>query len=52
MRKKVLILGSEGKGVNKKISQRATQKIKIEMKNGFDSLNVSAAAAILMYGLI
>ncbi len=50
--KKVLILGSEGKGVNKKITQRATQKIKIDMKNGFDSLNVSAAAAILMYGLI
>lgn len=50
--KKVLILGSEGKGVNKKIIERSTHKVKIQMKNGFDSLNVSAAAAILIYGLI
>lgn len=50
--KKVLILGSEGKGVNKKILQRANRKVKIEMQNEFDSLNVSAAAAILMYGLL
>lgn len=50
--KKVLILGSEGKGVNKKILQRTNKQVRIEMKNSFDSLNVSAAAAILIYGLI
>lgn len=51
-KKKVLILGSENKGVNKKIQERSNVKVKIEMKNNFDSLNVSAAAAILIYGLI
>ena len=46
--KKVLVLGSEGKGLSKKIENKINQKISIEMKHAFDSLNVSAAAAILI----
>ena len=46
--KKVLVLGSEGKGLSRKIENKLNKKISIEMKHAFDSLNVSAAAAILI----
>lgn len=45
--KKVLILGSEGEGLSKKVLDKCNKKISIKMKREFDSLNVSAAAAIL-----
>ncbi len=47
--KRVLVLGSEGKGISKKVSGKIDQMISIEMKHAFDSLNVSAAAAILIH---
>ncbi len=47
--KRVLVMGSEDKGISKKVSAKINQKISIEMKHAFDSLNVSAAAAILIY---
>ena len=47
--KRVLVLGSEGKGLSKKVIAKLDQKISIEMKHAFDSLNVSAAAAILIH---
>ncbi len=46
--KRALILGSEGEGITPKIEKRLDQKVTIEMAHGFDSLNVSAAGAILM----
>ncbi|WP_187647353.1 23S rRNA (guanosine(2251)-2'-O)-methyltransferase RlmB [Nitrosophilus labii] len=46
--KKVLILGSEGEGVPQKLCKKSDIKVKIEMERDFDSLNVSAAAAILI----
>jgi 23S rRNA (guanosine2251-2'-O)-methyltransferase len=46
-KKRVLILGSEDNGIPKKILKKAIN-IKIEMKRDFDSLNVGAAAAILI----
>jgi len=47
--KRVLVMGSEGKGISKKVSVKIDQHVSIEMKHAFDSLNVSAAAAILIH---
>ncbi len=46
--KKALFLGSEGEGLSNKIVKSMDKLVKIEMKNGFDSLNVSVAAGILI----
>ena len=45
--KRALFLGSEGAGIPNRILKMCDQKIKIVMERDFDSLNVSAAAAIL-----
>ena len=47
--KKVLVLGSEGKGISKRAISKIDEMISIGMKHKFDSLNVSAAAAILIH---
>ncbi len=47
----VLIIGSEGHGLDAATKQAATERIRIPMQPGIDSLNVSAAAAILLYEL-
>ncbi|VAY87459.1 23S rRNA (guanosine-2'-O-) -methyltransferase rlmB [hydrothermal vent metagenome] len=52
MEKVALFLGSEGKGLSKRITSKLDQKIKISMKNNFDSLNVSVAAGILIHSLM
>jgi 23S rRNA (guanosine2251-2'-O)-methyltransferase len=47
--KRVLVLGSEGEGLSKKAKSKIDKIISIEMKHEFDSLNVSAAAAIILH---
>ena len=47
--KRALIMGSEGKGLSKKAEGKTDHLVSIEMKHAFDSLNVSAAAAILIH---
>ena len=47
--RRVLILGSEDKGLSKKARSRLDQTLSITMKRTFDSLNVSAAAAIIIH---
>ena len=47
--KRVLVMGSEGKGLSKKVMAKIDTMVSIEMKHAFDSLNVSAAAAILIH---
>ena len=47
--KRVLVMGSEGKGLSKKAKTKIDTIVSIEMKHQFDSLNVSAAAAILIH---
>ncbi len=47
-KKKVLILGSEGEGIPGKMLKKVDEKVTIRMARPFDSLNVNAAAAILM----
>ena len=45
--KRVLMMGSEGKGLSPKVKEKLDKVISIKMARAFDSLNVSAAAAIL-----
>lgn len=45
--KKVLVMGSEGEGIPKKALERCNERISIRMVRAFDSLNVSAATAVL-----
>ena len=47
--KRVLVLGNEEKGISNKISKKLNQKISIEMKHGFNSLNVNSAGSILIH---
>ena len=48
-RKRVLVMGSEGKGLSRKVVAKLSHRVSIEMHHAFDSLNVSAAAAILIH---
>lgn len=47
----VVLLGNEGKGVKKSLQEEADFNIKIEMNPKVESLNVSSAAAIVLYAL-
>jgi 23S rRNA (guanosine2251-2'-O)-methyltransferase len=47
--KRLLVMGSEGRGISKKARAKLDALVSIEMKHAFDSLNVSAAAAILIH---
>ena len=53
--KKVIVLGSESKGIRKLIKSNCDYLIKIPMKNDnefIDSLNVSNAASIIFYSIL
>lgn len=50
--KKALILGSEGDGVPQKAISKCDKTVAIGMKNSWDSLNVSAAFAIICYRMM
>ncbi len=49
--KVALFLGNEGEGISPKVAKKLDLKVSINMENDFNSLNVSAAAAILIYQL-
>jgi tRNA G18 (ribose-2'-O)-methylase SpoU len=51
-RNSILIVGNEAKGIDGAIQDIATDRVTIPMQPGFDSLNVSVAAAICMYQLL
>ena len=48
-RPSLLLLGSEGSGLDPDIVDRATTRITIPMRSGVNSLNVAATAALLLY---
>lgn len=47
----VLFLGNEGDGLSNRLVKKLDLQVSIKMYNQFDSLNVSVAAGILIYGL-
>lgn len=49
--KVVLVIGNEGNGISKIISDNSDEIISIPMKGVVNSLNASVAAAILIYGI-
>jgi len=47
--RRTLVLGSEERGLSKKCRKRLDETLSIRMRREFDSLNVSAAAAIMIH---
>jgi 23S rRNA (guanosine2251-2'-O)-methyltransferase len=48
----VLVLGSEGEGLHQKIQERCDGLLRIPMPGGIESLNVSAAAAVMLFRVL
>lgn len=44
-----VVIGNEGNGVSKEISNICTRKVTIPMKNNLESLNAGVSSAIIMY---
>ncbi len=47
--RKVLVIGSEGEGLSKRVLPKMDKLVSIPMKHDFDSLNASVATGILLY---
>ena len=47
-----LVVGSEGKGIRPLVRRSCDELVTIPMRSGFDSLNVSVAAAVIMFEIV
>jgi 23S rRNA (guanosine2251-2'-O)-methyltransferase len=50
--RKVLVLGSEGRGLRPRVSKACDELIALPVRGRVESLNVSTAAAALVYGIL
>jgi 23S rRNA (guanosine2251-2'-O)-methyltransferase len=50
--KVVLVLGAEGRGLRPRVAKACDALIALPLHGRIDSLNVSAAAAVLLYGIL
>lgn len=48
----VLVMGSEGEGLHQKIAEACDGLLRIPMPGGIESLNVSAAAAVMLFRVL
>ena len=48
----VLVLGAEGKGLRPRVADTCDALVRVPIRGRIDSLNVSAAAAALVYGIL
>jgi 23S rRNA (guanosine2251-2'-O)-methyltransferase len=51
-RSTVLVLGSEGEGLHQKIAEHCDMLLQIPMPGGIESLNVSAAATVMLFRVL
>ena len=51
-RSTALVLGSEGEGLHQKIAERCDALLRIPMPGGIESLNVSAAASVMLFRVL
>ena len=50
--KVVLVMGSEGKGLRPKVAEHCDQLVALPVRGQIESLNVSTAAAAILYGIL
>ena len=48
----MLVLGAEGKGLRPRVAKACDELVALPIRGRIASLNVSAAAAALMYGIL
>ena len=48
----VLVLGAEGKGLRRRVASACDDLVSLPLRGRIDSLNVSAAGAVLMYAIL
>ena len=48
----VLVMGGEGKGLRPRVAASCDELVALPMRGRISSLNVSAAAAALLYGIL
>jgi 23S rRNA (guanosine2251-2'-O)-methyltransferase len=48
----VLVMGAEGKGLRPRVAQSCDALVALPLRGRIESLNVSAAAAALLYGIL
>ena len=49
-KKSAIVLGTEGKGIRRLVSEACDAHVRVPLQADFDSLNVAQAGAVLMYG--